>query len=493
MNIEAVENTSNNLNTGETCVDTDKRLDEAVTTYQNPGPHSGIMRLAQEEQLQVSTNRNLRIISLKEKSAEVETRILNQPYTFQHDEGYLRMIAKIAPMDPQFAKTLVAKINSEERKIFGYIEVSKHQDTEGARATLEEAKDVVKRWFWIYPKAGLQLYEEQKRRGFLEAYQTAQMLHKYIEKHIDPSCENLYSFLNLAMVELSLEKFEIVSTLSMAFNLAKRKVNTEDPVLFPYSLERLGEYAARAQLPIARDVIRLFKETIHRIEKGDYGQTKHKEYWPESTKLTVWEQLINMEARCPFLESEYYEDVKTYIQVILECAKNHPEEKFYYDSMFLKLVKTLAPSHAEFAKTLIPFIQSHTTQFNGRIEIFQEEAKLEGYDKTKGFAELEISYKNSFAGNCSLSVQLFCAAAEHMGMDRATQFINRAKYLMDQAYSEDNKFLLCREILQAEVKYSLESRRDTLKTLYQIGKSPGINLDLPWVLEMIIDAELSLI
>jgi len=76
-------------------------------------------------------------------------------------------------------------------------------------------------------------------------------------------------------------------------------------------------------------------------------------------------------------------------------------------------------------------------------------------------------------------------------MDRATQFINRAKYLMDQVYSESYKFSLCQEILQAEVKYSLESRRDTLQTLYQIGKSPGI--DLSRALETIIDAELSLI
>ncbi len=491
MSIEAVESASNILNTEEACAATEKHLDEAVASYQNPGPNSGMTRLAQEERLQVSTNRNLRILSLKEKSAELETRILNQPYTFQHDEGYLQMIAKIAPVDPQFAKMLVTKIDSEERKVFGYIEVSKHQDAGSARATLEEAKDVIKRWFWIYPKAGLQLYEEQKRRGFPEADQTAQMLHKDLEKHMNPSLENLNSFLELAMVELSLQKVEIVSTLSTAFNLAKRKVGKEDPTFFPYYLEKLGKYAAQAQLPIARDAIGLFKEAIHRIEKGDYDQTKHKEYWPESKKLRVWEQLINVEARSPFLEHELHEDVKACTQVILECAKNHPEEDFYYDYMFLKLVKTLVPSHSELAKTLIPLIQKPSSQFEGLIEIFQEEAKLQGYDKQKGFAELEILYKNMFAHDCNLSVQLFCAAAEHTGRNQATQFINRAKYLMKEGYSESYKFSLCQKILQAEVKYSLESRRDTLKTLYELGESPEV--DLADALETIIDAELSLI
>lgn len=491
MSIEAVESVNNVLNSGEACAGTDKHLDEAVASYQNPGPHSGMTRLAQEEQLQVSLNRNLRIISLKEKSAELETRILNQPYTFQHDKGYLRMIAKIAPMDPQFAKTLVAKIKSEDSRVFGYIEISKHQDVGSARATLAEAKHVIKDLFWLYPKAGLELYEEQKRRGSPDAYKTAQALCKALEKRINPSYENLYSFLDLAMVELSLEKIEIVSTLSMALNLAKKQVDKEDPILFPYSLERLGEYAAQAQLPIARGVVGLFKETIHRIEKGDYNQAKHKEYWPESKKLRVWEKLINMEARCSFLDPELHEDLKACTQVVLECAKNHPEENFYYDYMLLELVKTLAPSHSELAKTLIPFIQSPSTQFEGRIEIFQEEAKLEGYDKAKGFAELEILYKNDFANYCDLSVQLFCAAVEHVGMDRATQFINRAKYLMDQTYSESYRFSLCQTILQAEVKYSVESRRDTLKTFYEIGKSPKV--DLSRALETIIDAELSLI
>ena len=491
MSIEAVESASNILNTEEACPDTDKHLDEAVASYQNPGLHSGMTRLAQEERLQVSTNRNLRIISLKEKSAELETRILNQPYTFQHDEGYLRMIAKISPTDPEFAKMLVGKIDYEETKVFGYIEVSKHQDAGNARATLEEAKDVIKDLFWLYPEAGLQLYEEQARRGSPDAHKTAQALYDDLEEDIDPNCESLYSFLDLAMVELTLQKREVVSTLSTAFNLAKRKVGKEDPLLFPYSLEKLGKYAAQAQLPIARDVIGLFKEVIRRIEKRDYDQTEHKEYWPESTKLRVWEQLINVEARSPFLEHELHEDVKACTQVILECVKNHPEETFYYDYMFLKLVKTLAPTHSELAKTLIPLIQKPSFHFEGLIEIFKEEAKLQGYDKQRGFAELEILYKNTFAHDCSLSVQLFCAAAEHMGRNQATQFINRAKYLMKEAYNESYKFSLCQKILQAEVKYSLESRRDTLKTLYEIAKSPGV--DLSGALETIIDAELSLI
>ncbi|WP_316359255.1 hypothetical protein [Candidatus Neptunichlamydia sp. REUL1] len=271
-----------------------------------------------------------------------------------------------------------------------------------------------------------------------------------------------------------------MSTLSTAFNLAKRKVGKEDPVLFPYSLEKLGKYAAQAQLPIARDVIGLFKEVIRRIEKRDYDQTEHKEYWPESTKLRVWEQLINVEARSPFLEHELHEDVKAFTQVILECVKNHPEETFYYDCMFLKL-----------AKTLIPLIQKPSFHLEGLIEIFKEEAKLQGYDKQKGFAELKILYKNTFAHNCSLSVQLFCAAAEHMGRNQATQFVNRVKYLMKETYSESYKFSLCQKILQAEVKYSLESRRDTLKTLYELGEGPEV--DLADALETIIDAELSLI
>ena len=125
------------------------------------------------------------------------------------------------------------------------------------------------------------------------------------------------------------------------------------------------------------------------------------------------------------------------------------------------------------------------------IEIFRGEAVFAGYDKAKGFAELEILYKNDFANDCDLSVQLFCAAAEHVGMDQANQFLNRAKYLMHEAYSESYKFSLCQKILQAEVKYSLESRADTLNTFYVIGESPGV--DLSSALETIIDAELSLI
>ena len=166
-----------------------------------------------------------------------------------------------ACVDPQFAKTLVVKINCEERKVFGYIEISKHQDDCIARATLAEAKNIIKDLFWLYPKAGLELYEEQKRRGSSDAYKTAQVLWKDIEKYvasiINPSCENVGSFwtqqalLDLAMVELSLEKFETVSTLSIEYCLAKKEVNTIDPILFPYYLERLGEYAALAQLPIA--------------------------------------------------------------------------------------------------------------------------------------------------------------------------------------------------------------------------------------------------
>ena len=241
-------------------------------------------------------------------------------------------------------------------------------------------------------------------------------------------------------------------------------------------------------------MIGLFKETIHRIEKGDYDQSKYKECWPGWYKLSAWKQLINMEARCPFLEPELHEDLKTCAQVIVECAKKFPEEKIDYDYDYdwnipLELVKTLAPSHSELAKTLIPCFQTSRFQFEGLIEIFRGESKLEGYDIEKGFAELEVSYKNAFANDGYHSILLFCAAMDHLGMDQATQFIKRAKYLMEQSSHEPHKFGLCKAILQAEVKYSLESRQDTLKALYAIGKGPEI--DLSGALEMIIDAELS--
>ncbi len=86
MSIEALENASNILNNEKAFANINKNLNKAVNSHQNPGSHSGMTRLAQDERLQVSISRKLHIIFLKEMSIGFETRILG-PTGFNTRKG----------------------------------------------------------------------------------------------------------------------------------------------------------------------------------------------------------------------------------------------------------------------------------------------------------------------------------------------------------------------------------------------------------------------
>lgn len=145
------------------------------------------------------------------------------------------------------------------------------------------------------------------------------------------------------------------------------------------------------------------------------------------------------------------------------------------------------------AKKNLDHISNSRLQFNIMAEIFKKEAQSEGYDKEKGFAELESFYKSIFESNFSITLGMFSAASEHMGVARAQPFL---KALHESAesefpYSNEMRQVLYGYILEAELEYDCPTLNDTVNTIHVLAREKG-NYD-SILIEPLVKAELSLL
>lgn len=105
MSIEAIETEANYLNLEGFFTESSKDSEEAIGTYQNPGPHSGMARLVEQELLLIGATSNLRMVAITEKCKEIEQIFSTMPDGIKN-ECYLLMVEKTATIDTSLAKSL---------------------------------------------------------------------------------------------------------------------------------------------------------------------------------------------------------------------------------------------------------------------------------------------------------------------------------------------------------------------------------------------------
>ena len=126
-------------------------------------------------------------------------------------------------------------------------------------------------------------------------------------------------------------------------------------------------------------------------------------------------------------------------------------------------------------------------------EIFKKEAQDEGYDKEKGFAELESFYKSIFKANFSITLDMFSAASEHMGVARAQPFLKALREHAESEfpYSNETRQILYGRILEAELESDCPTLKDTVRTIRILTREHG-NYTSTFV-EPLVKAELLLL
>ncbi|QVL56013.1 MAG: hypothetical protein KFB95_02050 [Simkaniaceae bacterium] len=478
MSIEAIDSDINILNLGVSDTFPIEANDEAVATYQDPGAYSGTVRLVEEERLQRAISPNLREDPLKKKCALLEKRILDNPYKFYHDTAYLKMAEKLAPQNPQLAKEYVAKLEFSVTQAEGYIMVSKFEDGGIARETLTRAKWALGEGKYLYPKTVIQIYEEEQRRGFVDSDKTLEKLYQQLIIWSDPSQGMIFQILDLARFELKYQKPELPCTLHIAYEMIMKKMGDMKPLMLHHYLSKLGKYVGEAKHPLANKVMMSLRESIQNLLEHKSDQ----EYFPGQYGMHAWKDLIVMQAQHPYYFQELKEDFPKYLLRIQALKEQYPKHRTEYDFSLYLLVMDLAKYNLSFAKEARADIKDSSWNFQAAIEIFQN-----GKGSLEEFESLETRLKAEFSEDSFLSLRLFTVAADAFGLERAMPLLESAKDLA-LAQPEDSRHWVYQNILEVENKYNLESRKETLKALYNCRGA-----DLSHALLPIIEAELSLI
>ena len=477
MSIEAIENDTNILNLGALEELPQEEKDEAVATYQDPGACSGTVRLVEEERLYRATSPHLREDPIKKQCALLEKRILDNPYKFYHDSAYLKMAESLAPQNPQLAKEYVAKIGFSVTKAEGYIMVSTFEEGGIARETLTRAKWALGEVKYLYPKTVIQIYEEERRRGFVDSDKTLEKLYQQLIVWSDPSQGMIFQILDLARFELKYHKPELPCTLHSAYDMIMKKMGDMKPLSLHHYLLELGKYVGEAKHSLANKVMLSLRENIQNLLEHKSDQ----EYFPGQYGMYAWKDLIVMQAQHPHYFEELKEDFPKYLLHIQALKEQHPKQKTEYDFSLYLLVMDLAKHNLSFAKEARADIKDSSWNFQAAIEIFQN-----GKGSLEEFESLEMRLKAEFLEDSYLTLRLFTAAADVFGLKKAMPLLESAKDLV-RAQGDDSRHWGYQNILEVENKYNLESRKETLEALYSCRGA-----DLSHALLPIIEAELSL-
>jgi len=478
MSIEAADNDTNVLNlvVSDTFpIETD---DEAVATCQAPGACSGMTRLVEEERLQRAISPNLREDPLEKQCALLEKRILDNPYKFYHDSAYLKLAERIASQNPQLAKEYVAKIRFSVTKAEGYIMVSKCEEGGNARETLTRAKWALGEIKYLYPRTVIEIYEEEKRRGFVDSDKTLEKLYQQLIIWSNPSQGMIFQILDLARFELKYNKPELPCTLYSAYEMIMQKMGDMKPLTVHHYLLKLGKCVGEAEHSLADKVILSLRENIQNLLKHKSDQ----EYFPGQYGTHAWKDLIVIEAQYPYYLGELKEDFPKYLLHIQALKEQYPKHQAEYDFSLYLLVMDLAKYNLSFAQEVRAAIKDPSWNFQAAIEIFQN-----GKGSLEEFESIQMQLKAEFSEDSYLTLKLFAVAADAFGLERAMPLLKSAKDLA-LSQPDDSRHWVYQNILEVENKYSLESRKETLENLYNCRGA-----DLSHALLPIIEAELSLI
>ena len=468
MTIEAIDVDTVSLNFESPMVESLKGSEAAEATYQDPGVNSGNVRMVQEERLSRAVNRNVSRAELGVKCQALEKIILESPYSFEHDDGYLQMARSVAPYDPQLALTFVEKIESWEKKTLGFLEVSKYQQGAAARDSIAKSKGVYGSILSSRPSTWMKIYEEEKRRGFPEAGET---FHDLYEK-LKADANNNYYCLDLAKVERRYEMPGLESTLSHAYENAKKDLKSDrNPIYFQYSLLSLGKYLGQAEMPLAVDVIHWLRDNIKTIQAGQFDHVKHEEDCPQENAIRAYRYLIEMEAKCPFLEPQLNEDLSGFLEFLQNLREQHSDDPEALDefTFYLRLLASdIIPYRLDIAEVLLQHIDDSWERFAIQIEMFDQRAKSPRLNKESEFKVLEALFWKEFSDSASFAVAMFNAAVKTFGFEEAIPFFQKAK---ENANAIEHPFLqqfAYIRILNIESKYGLESMETTLQACYDL-------------------------
>lgn len=491
MSIEAIATEANYLNVEGYSTESSKDSVDAIGTYQNPGPHSGMARLVEQERFQISATSNLRMITITEKCKEIE-RIFSTMADGIKDECYLLMIEKVATINTSLAKSYANKIENHDMKVKGFVEIAKSQDPINARSTLNEAKFVIPLEHYRYSEIALMIYEEEKRQGFPEAETTLQNVLNEV-KPVAITSNDLDDILKLVVIEQKLQKPELLQTLERALELAKTNPLNESPIYFLMSLENLVKYTIDFEPSIAAKVIPIMREYCNKVLAGQFDRREFSEDYPKENGIDAWRELVELEARFPSLKTQAEKDFKVFMGLVEAQSRLHPSKINDYNFDIYYFANNVVEFNVDLAKKSLDHISHPRHRFNIMAEIFKKEAQDEGYDKEKGFAELESFYKSIFKANFSITLDMFSAASEHMGVARAQPFLKALREHAESEfpYSNETRQILYGRILEAELESDCPTLKDTVRTIRILTREHG-NYTSTFV-EPLVKAELLLL
>lgn len=442
------------------CLDTSEMLssrEEAVTSYQNPGPNSGFTRMRQEEVLLSAVYQVQETLNLKEKCQKIYDLINKLENPYERDSCLEELIEKVAPLDPTLALKYASYIKDTLDRFMAELKVANFQSDEGAHQTLLKAKENCPRYLCLFYTL-IALFEEEYKRGFPEAEQTLESLHN--GNFTSDSSYHLWiastqgKLGKLEEAQKALEKafaiFQTEQTLPSQEFLESRLsywISTID-------LHEMLEVGAEYQLPITQDILQAFRE--HACQALYANERSH-----------AWTHIIYVEVEHPHLHTLLDQEVKNIIKVfqIVEAE----DSGFMLYRIFMRLL----PVRPDLAKEIFQIMPQGYEHILASIKLFEyypENGNLN--------ALVEIVEKDGYS---DLFLDLFSAVKKHDGLEKALPYLDRAKELAEDEWD-------LTDILEVELEQELSSSKETLNLIYQYMETEE-DYDLEDIIIAIIHGE----
>lgn len=99
----------------------------------------GTARIQTEEALIKATSPNLRNIAVQEAVNRAVSILESADYDWYKQEGYLKLIERLAPTHLEFAEELIPLLNDQEKICIAYLTLAKYQNPENGRESLIKA------------------------------------------------------------------------------------------------------------------------------------------------------------------------------------------------------------------------------------------------------------------------------------------------------------------------------------------------------------------